>query len=82
MGSALWNPGMLNEVIYVKMKKETDELKALVQENRRLKIALTDMTLTYDVLETLLEVAGINREALKSIELPTLGAITKKVGNV
>jgi predicted nucleic acid-binding protein len=59
------DPGMLNEIIYVKMRSETEQLKALRQENRHLKIALADKTLEHDALETLLEVAGIDQAALK-----------------
>jgi transposase-like protein len=39
------DPGMLNEVIYVKMKQETDELKVLRKEVQRLKVALADKSL-------------------------------------
>jgi transposase-like protein len=75
------NPEMLNEVIYVKMRKETEVLKALEEENRRLKLALADKTLAYDALETLLEVAGIDQEALKkNIGLPRLVGVAKKGG--
>lgn len=75
------NPGMLNEIIYVKMRKESDQLKALQQEVRRLKIALADKTLEHDALETLLEVAGIDQAALKkNIGLPRLGAVAEKGG--
>jgi transposase-like protein len=52
------DPGMLNGVIYGKMKHETDELKALRKEVQRLKIALADKTLAYDALEVLLEVSS------------------------
>ena len=77
------DPGMLNEIIYVKMRSETDQLKALQQENRRLKIALADKTLEHDALETLLEVAGIDQAALKkNIGLPPLGVVSKKGGVV
>jgi transposase-like protein len=77
------DPQKLNEVIYVKMRHETEQLKALEQEIRRLKIALADKTLAYDALETLLEVAGIDQAALKkNIGLPPLGAVTKKGGTV
>jgi transposase-like protein len=58
-------PQMLNSVIYVKMRKETDQLKSLQKEVRRLKIALAEKTLAYDALESLLEVAGIDQAALK-----------------
>jgi transposase-like protein len=74
-------PGMLNEVIYVKMRKETDQLKALAQENQRLKLALAEKTLAHDALEILLEEAGINQESLKkNIVLPRLGVVTRKGG--
>jgi hypothetical protein len=74
---------MLNEVIYVKMRHETDELKVLRKEVQRLKIALADKTLAYDALEILLEVAGIDQEALKkNIGLPPLSDVTKKGGVV
>jgi transposase-like protein len=59
------DPLQLNEVIYVKMRKETDQLKALQKENQRLKLALADKTLAIDALESLLEVAGIDMEGLK-----------------
>lgn len=59
------DPSKLNEVIYVKMRKETDQLRVLQKEVQRLKIALADKTLAYDALESLLEVAGIDRKALK-----------------
>ena len=59
------DPGMLNEIIYVKMRHETDELKALRKEVQRLKIALADKSLAYDALECLLEVAGIDQSSLK-----------------
>ncbi|MDR2042678.1 MAG: helix-turn-helix domain-containing protein [Tannerella sp.] len=75
------DPSMLNEVIYVKMRKETDQIKVLEQENRRLKIALADKTLAYDALETLLEVAGIDQSALKkNTGLPRSGGVTRKGG--
>ena len=75
------DPGMLNSVIYIKMRKETDQLKALQQEVRSLKIALADKTFEYDALETLLEVAGIDPAALKkNTGLPRLGAIAAKGG--
>jgi transposase-like protein len=75
------DPGMLNEVIYVKMKHETDELKALRKEVQRLKIALADKTLAYDALEVLLEVAGIDQAALKkNTGLPRLGGVIEKGG--
>jgi hypothetical protein len=74
---------MLNEVIYVKMRHETDELQALRKEVQRLKLALADKTLAYDALEVLLEVAGIDQAALKkNIGLPPLGAVTQKGGAV
>jgi transposase-like protein len=76
-------PGMLNEVIYVKMRKETDTLKALAQENRRLKLALADKALAYDAIEILLEEAGIDQEALKkNIGCRSFGVVTKKGGGV
>jgi hypothetical protein len=50
--------GILNEVIYVKMRKETDQLKALEQKNRHLKLPLTNKTLAYGALGRLLEVSG------------------------
>jgi transposase-like protein len=56
---------LLNEVIHVKMRNETDELKRLKKEVQRLKIALADKTLAHDALESLLEVAGIDVAALK-----------------
>jgi transposase InsO family protein len=56
---------MLNEVIYGKMKKETDVLKSLERENQRLKIALAEKTLSHDALAILLEEAGIDQNALK-----------------
>jgi transposase-like protein len=59
------HPGMLNEVIYVKMRKETAVLKSLERENQRLKIALAEKTLADDALEILLEEAGIDQAALK-----------------
>ena len=59
------DPGMLNEIIYVKMRHEADELKALRKEVQRLKIALADKSLSYDALECLLEVAGIDQASLK-----------------
>jgi transposase-like protein len=62
---ALGAGSLLNEVIYVKMRNETDELKRLKQEVQRLKIALADKTLAHDALESLLEVAGIDVAALK-----------------
>jgi hypothetical protein len=72
---------MLNEVIYVKMRHETDEIKALRKEVQRLKIALADKTLAYDALGTLLEVAGIDQEALKkNTGLPPLGDAGEKGG--
>lgn len=75
------DPGMLNEVIHVKMRHETDELKALRAEVKRLKIALADKTLAYDALETLLEVAGIDRATLKkNTGLPRLGDAGGKGG--
>jgi uncharacterized small protein (DUF1192 family) len=56
---------MLNEVVYVKMKDELDEVKTLRKEVQRLKVALADKTLAHDALESLLAVAGIDQEALK-----------------
>ncbi|MDR0694922.1 MAG: transposase [Prevotellaceae bacterium] len=76
-------PGMLNEVIYVKMKKETEELKALHKEVERLKIALADKAMAYDALEILLEEAGIDQESLKkNIGCRSFGVVTKKGGGV
>ncbi|MDR3184321.1 MAG: helix-turn-helix domain-containing protein [Prevotellaceae bacterium] len=74
-------PQLLNEVIYVKMRHETDELKALRKEVQRLKIALADKSLAYDALETLLEVAGIDRAALKkNTALPPLRDVVRSEG--
>jgi transposase-like protein len=77
------DPSKLNEVIYVKMRKETDELKALQKEVQRLKVALADKTLAYDALESLLEVAGIDRAALKkNTGRPPLRDVPKQEGTV
>ena len=75
------DPQQINSVIYVKMRKETDQLKSLQKEVRRLKEALADKTLAHDALETLLEVAGIDQAELKkNIGLRRSGAATKKGG--
>ena len=47
---------LLNTVIHIKMRGETDQLKKLESENKKLKIALADAILEKDVLETLIEV--------------------------
>jgi uncharacterized protein YggU (UPF0235/DUF167 family) len=47
---------LLNEIIYVKMKGEKDEIKRLQEENRRLKIALGEATLAKHALESLIDV--------------------------
>ncbi|MDR2362444.1 MAG: hypothetical protein LBD91_06915 [Prevotellaceae bacterium] len=57
----------------MKMRKETDELTILRKEVQRLKIALVDKTLAYDALEVLLEVAGMDREALKKHWVAAIG---------
>lgn len=49
---------LLTEVIYVKMRKETDRLKELEEENKRLKIALADSTLAQRALESLVKAAN------------------------
>lgn len=49
---------LLQEIIYVKMRKESDRIKELESENRRLKLALADSTLAKDALETLVAVAN------------------------
>jgi hypothetical protein len=73
------DPTKLNEVIYVKMRKETDQLRVLQKEVQRLKLALADKTLAYDALESLLEVAGIDREALKkNTESEPLGDVPER----
>jgi transposase-like protein len=75
------DPQILNSVIYVKMRHEADELKALRKEVQRLKIALADKSLAYDALETLLEVAGIDPAALKkNIGLPPLRDVAESAG--
>ena len=75
------DPQQINSVIYVKMRKETDQLKSLQKEVRRLKEALADKTLAHDALETLLEVAGIDQAELKkNIGLRRSGAAAKKGG--
>jgi transposase-like protein len=43
---------LLNEIIYVKMKGEKDELKRLQSENQRLKIALGESMLVQHALES------------------------------
>jgi uncharacterized small protein (DUF1192 family) len=43
------------------MRQDTERLNVLEQEIRRLKIALADKTPAYDALETLPDVAGIDR---------------------
>jgi hypothetical protein len=69
---------MLNEVIYVKMRHEADELKALRKEVQRLKVALADKSLAYDALESVLEVAGIDPAVLKkNIGRPPLGDVAR-----
>ena len=49
---------LLSEIIYVKMRKETDRQKELELENKRLKIALAEAVLAKDALETLVEIAN------------------------
>lgn len=49
---------LLQEIIYVKMRKEIDRIKELESENRRLKLALADSTLAKDALESLVAVAN------------------------
>lgn len=49
---------LLQEIIYVKMRKESDRIKELESENRRLKLALADSTLAKDALESLVAVAN------------------------
>lgn len=49
---------LLTEVIYVKMRKESDRIKELEEENKRLKIALADATLAHHALEGLIHVAN------------------------
>jgi transposase-like protein len=75
------DPTKLNEVVYVKMRHEKDELKSLQKEVRRLKIALADKTLALDALESVLEVAGIDAEELKkTIGLPPSGGAPGQAG--
>jgi len=60
----------LNEVIRVMMRSEDDKIKQLESEVKRLKIALADVVLAKDVLETLVthNVTGkVIEEALKKI---------------
>lgn len=49
---------LIQEIIYVKMKTEQDQLKALEAENKRLKIALAEAVLARDALESLVVVAN------------------------
>lgn len=49
---------LLTDVIYVKMRKETDRIKDLEDENKRLKLALADATLAQHALEGLIHVAN------------------------
>jgi len=49
---------LLNEIIYVKMRTESDRIKELEEENRSLKLALADATLACNALEGLVEVAN------------------------
>jgi transposase-like protein len=49
---------LLNELIYVKMKNETDEIKELQKEITQLKVALADATLARTALESLVKVAN------------------------
>jgi transposase-like protein len=51
---------LLNTVVRIQMKGETDEIKRLREENRRLKEALADATLVRNALESLVEVANIH----------------------
>jgi transposase-like protein len=73
---------LLTEIIYVKMKHEQDEVKALQKENQRLKLALADATLERDALESLLEVAnahyGVDMSTLKkNFESRRFGSVAK-----
>jgi transposase-like protein len=47
---------LLNEIIYVKMKGEKDEIKRLQDEVKRLKIALGEAALARQALESLIDV--------------------------
>ena len=49
---------LLTEIIHVKMRNETDRIKELELENKRLKLALADAVLARDSLESLVKVAG------------------------
>jgi transposase-like protein len=49
---------LLNTVIRIKMRSEDDKLKQLENGNKRLKIALADVTLARSALETLIEVVN------------------------
>lgn len=49
---------LLTEIVYVKMRSETDRIKELEQENRRLKLALADAVLAQEALESLVAVAN------------------------
>jgi transposase-like protein len=75
------DPTMLNEVIYVKMRKETDQIKSLEKEVQRLKIALADKTLALDALESLLIVSGIDTEGLKKNIVPQPSGIVTSLKN-
>jgi transposase-like protein len=51
---------LLNTVVKIEMKGETDGIKRLRDENRRLKEALADATLARNALESLVAVADIH----------------------
>ena len=51
---------LLNKVVRIEMKGEKDRLKELIEENKRLKLALADATLAKQALESLIEVVNEN----------------------
>lgn len=53
---------LLNKVVKVEMKGEKDRLKALEEENKKLKLALADATMEKHILETLIEVVNEHYE--------------------
>lgn len=49
---------LLNKVVRIEMKGEQDRIKALEEENKKLKLALADATIEKRILETLIDVVN------------------------